>query len=336
MVTLLQTLAPKAKITLETGGKRLSVVASPADHVTVKAAVEQMQKTLQLEEKGKLVSYPVTPSQRKRFESMVSSLSSELPGIQVLKDTEQGELSIWAKPSQHVVVAEVLEQLKSEASSAEKHTLVTYPIRAGSATNVIEMLKKLHPNLQVLPDAVGTRVFVWAHPADQAAVKASLEQIQAPAPPEKQPRFEAYPIYGAEPKALVAQLQTLVPEAKLTYDTKTSRLVVFGTPADHELLKGALEKLIRPGGTGVEGSPQLEVYPLARGDGDALLTTLQNVVPQAKLTVDAESKRLIAIAVPEDQKVIKRVLDQIESEKPVPNAPSSASIRCRRRRRPRW
>ena len=110
-----------------------------------------------------------------------------------------------------------------------------------------------------------------------------------------------------------------MPNAKLTYDAKTSRLVVFGTPAEHDLLKGALQKLIRPGGTGVGGSPQLEVYPLTRGDGAALLTTLQDVVPQAKLTLDAESKRLIAIAVPEDQRVIKRVLDQIESDEPVPN-----------------
>ena len=188
--------------------------------------------------------------------------------MKVLDDTGPGELAIWARPDQQKVVAELLEQLKNNAASADKHTLTTYPIQAGSATNVLDMLKKLHPNLQVFPDAEGSRVFVWAHPTDQAAVKASLEQIQAPAPPEKQPRFEAYAIYGADPKAVVLQLQVLVPNAKLTYDAKTSRLVAFGTAAEHDLLKAAIAKLIRPGGTGVKGSPQLEVYPLTRGDGE--------------------------------------------------------------------
>ncbi len=314
-------LSPRIQATPDPTNRRLMVVAPPADQERIKQFLEEYDKKTPEPEKSTLVVYPVTGTQRKRFQSVLTKVQAQLPGMQVLEDTGPGELAIWARPDQQKVVAELLEQLKTEASPSDKHTLMSYPIEAGSATNVLDMLKKLHPNLQVFPDAEGSRVFVWAHPTDQAAVKNSLEQIQAPAPPEKQPRFDAYAIYGAEPKAVVAQLQVLVPNAKLTYDAKTSRLVAFGTAAEHDLLKAAIAKLIRPGGTGIEGTPQLEVYPLTRGDGDALLTTLQNVVPQARLTLDAESKRLIAIAVPEDQKVIKRVLDQIESDKPVPNAP---------------
>ena len=76
LVTLLQGLAPKAQVTLEPGGKRLSVVASPADHAIVKAAIEQIQTVSVLDEKSKLVAYPVTPGQKKRFQSVATSLRS--------------------------------------------------------------------------------------------------------------------------------------------------------------------------------------------------------------------------------------------------------------------
>ena len=164
MVTLLKGLAPNAQITLEPSGKRLSVVASPADHVAVGAAVGQMEKTLQSEEKPRLVTYPVTPAQRQRFESMVSSLSAELPGIQVLKDAEKGELSVWARPSQHVVIAQILDQLKRTGAAAEKLQLAVYPIRASDAESLLTVLKTLFPNAQFTLDKRGRKVIVLTAP----------------------------------------------------------------------------------------------------------------------------------------------------------------------------
>ena len=242
-------LSPRIKATPDPSNRRFMVVAPAAEQERVKQFLEEYDKDAGTgEEHAGGVS--VTGTQRKRFQSVLTRVTAELPGMQMLEDTGPGELAIWAKPDQHKVVAELLEQLENEASSADKHTLTTYPIRTGDAKSTLDMLKKLHPNLQFFSDAEGSRVFVWAHPTDQAAVKASLEQIQAPAAPDKQPRFEAYPIYGVEPKPLVAHLQTLVPGAKLTYDTQTGRLIAFGTAADHELLKGAVEKLVRPGARG--------------------------------------------------------------------------------------
>ncbi len=114
-------------------------------------------------------------------------------------------------------------------------------------------------------------------------------------------------------------MQALIPSAKVTVDRAAGTLVVFGTPAEHEMVQGALEKLGR--GQGVEGTPQLEVYRLSKVEPTAVIATLQSLAPDAKLVVDAASKSVIALAVPADQKAIRNVLEQLQSGKPAADAP---------------
>jgi type II secretory pathway component GspD/PulD (secretin)/predicted RNA binding protein with dsRBD fold (UPF0201 family) len=321
IVTVLTGLAPKAQVALDTAGKRLNIVASPADHATLKAAIEEIERAALAEEKNKLIAYAVTADQRKRFQAVLTTLTTELPGLQVVAGTPPGELSIWAKPSQHVVIAEMLDQVKLSPAGAEKNVLTTYPITVADATSLHTMLQTLFPNLQLVLDAKGGRILAWALPTEQAQIKAALAELQTQKPGEKRARFEAYPIVGTVPATLLTQLAELAPGVRVSLDAKTNRLIVFGTDAEQTLLKGALEKLVRPSGSGPEGTPQLEVYPLNRADSTTLVDTLQSVVPTAKITVDAATKRLIVHAVPEDQKVLKRVLEQLDSDKPAPNAP---------------
>ena len=308
LVAALERLLPQAKVTEDTAGRRLMVVASAADHAIIKTAVEQHEK--QPLERPKVVIYPVAPIQQKRFEAMSKTLSSQLPGVQVLPGTEPGELAIWAKSDQQKMVAELLEQLKTETPKAEKYTLVPYPITSGDTTAAVAMLKSLYPNVEVVPDAKGSRLLVWAHPTEQASIKAALEQLQAPVPPEKQPRFETYPLYGIDATALTKDLQQLVPSAKLSTDAKLNKLVVLGTQADHDAVKAALEKLGR--GTGLESTPQVEVYRLTRADSATIVPLLQSLVPEAKVSVDPQTKNLIVVAIPADQKAIRSLLDQIQ------------------------
>ncbi|NIM08500.1 MAG: hypothetical protein GTO53_04945, partial [Planctomycetales bacterium] len=64
-----------------------------------------------------------------------------------------------------------------------------------------------------------------------------------------------------------------------------------------------------------EGSPattrQLAVYPLRKVDPAPTLELLKTLLPDARLAIDNETKSLIALAVPADQEVITRTLDQL-------------------------
>ena len=314
LVKVIERIVAKAQVTPDPAGKRLMVVASPADHELIKGMVEKYEKETPEAQKHKLVVYSVSTAQRKRFEAVLKTIMAELPGLQVLAETDPSELAIWARPDQHKVVAEVLEQLKAEVPAGEKYVLSAYPLKAWQAASIQTMLKTLHPNVQTVLDEKGHRLLVWAHPADQAAIKASLEQIQAPPPPERQQQIETYSLYGIDLTGLTAQLEKLVPEATIMVNSKTNRLIVWATPEDQEIVRKALEKLGR--GSGVENTPQVETYLLTKADPSTVLALLQGLVPDAKLSVDPQSKRLVAVAVPADQKAIKALIDQLQAEAP--------------------
>ncbi len=152
-LSLLQSLAPRAKVTLDPSGKQLNVVASPADHNTLRAAIEQIEKGTTAEEKPRLVRYTITPAERKRFESVATTLTAEFPGMQVLPASEPGELSIWATPTQHVALAQIIEQLKHEAPAGEKGHLVAYQIKSAEPASVLKVMQTLFPNTQFTLDA---------------------------------------------------------------------------------------------------------------------------------------------------------------------------------------
>ncbi len=254
LIAALQKVAPTSQVTADPARKRVMAVATPGERERIKTTLEQFEKNTPTYERNKLVVYPVTPNQRKRFELVLSKFVAEVPGIQVLPDTEPGELAVWTKAEQHKVIEELLQQFKSESPDVEKNTLVAYPLAEADVKSALNLLKKLHPAVQVVEDEKSHRLLVWAHPSEHASIKATLGQIEAPVPTDQQPRFERYPIRGTEPSTLLVNLRSLVPTARLTYDAKAGMLVAWGTAQDHELLKGALSKLNRGGGDTLENA----------------------------------------------------------------------------------
>jgi len=425
-ITALKKTVPRATITLEANGDRLMVVATPNEHEKIKATIGQIENAAFAKLKSKLVVYPVTQAQRKRFLAVLSSLSSQLSGIRVVEDAEPGELSIWAKPQQHEVLTEILQEFTREVPQDQQYQLASYPVGAVGPESVMNVLEEMFPEVKIVLDQESKRLLVWARPADQEAVQASVEKLQPhrsgtnglderelriypfpypatqPAPPrllrdgyrsrsgsssryrpysssssasssstppaatgspslltalqslvpqaeftldaenkrliviataadhavikktldqlagepppEQTAGFELYPIRGADVDDLIATLQPLFPEMKLSDDDKTGNLVAWGTPREQQMLKTALGKLTRgvAGGT-LEETPQLEVYGLSGADPDATLKLLEDMLPTAQLSVDTKTRSLVALAVAADQKVIKITLEQLAS-----------------------
>ena len=213
----------------------------------------------------------------------------------------------------------ILQQLQPDKPGPSEPELKAYPVTTADSSGTLKTLKSLYPNAQIALDANAERFLVTANPAEQAAIKAALEQIQAPPAADKKARFETYLLHGVDPTTLVTNLQVVLPNVKLTVDKAAGKLVVFGTPLEHDAVKAALEKLGR--GTSPENTPQVEIYRLTKADPTTLLATLQPLVPDAKLSVDPPTKNLIAVAVPADQKAIKAFLEQLQPDKPGPHEP---------------
>ena len=319
LTTLLSGLAPEAQLTVDTTKKQLMAVATPADHAIIQSTLENMDKTLPMSEDRQLTVYRVTPAQRKRFEAILSTVTTELPEIKVITDAQPGQISIWATPSEHKTVAQIMEQLKPDGDHDDQYQLTVYPLKSADITSVMAMLESLYPDTKIVSDAAGQRVLVWADPETQASLKKSLEQMQADAPEGFQSRFESYPLFGADPTGLITNLKTLVPNARITVDTTGTKLIAWGTPEDHAQLKAGLKEL----GQGMTPATtrQLEVYRLSKADPTAVVSLLTQLLPGAQFTVDATTRSLIAVAVPTDHQAIKAMLQHLEPEEPGPNTP---------------
>ena len=85
-------------------------------------------------------------------------------------------------------------------------------------------------------------------------------------------------------------------------------------------LKAAIEKLATPGA--VEKMRQMEVYRLTRAEPTAAMALLQSLLPQAKFSLDTQTRRIVAVATPDDHKAIQGILDQLQSMAPGPDTQS--------------
>ncbi len=385
LLEAIQKVAPGAVVAMDASGERLMAVATSAEHARIDKTVEHMKKTTFIEGRSNLKVYPVTPTQRKRFEAVLDSLITQLPGIKVVADAVPGELSVWAKPQQHEVLAEILAEFKRDVPDEERYQLQSYFVTAADPSGALSMLQEMYPDTKLVLDEANSRLMVWTSPSEHAAIKASLEQIQAElppdakpqvevyrlratdaasamavletlvpkarvtagaegdsliatavpadhekiqaalekldtkAPPEDQPRYEVYPVYGATSSELTATLQALVPGIRVTVDTSGRRLVIWATPEQHEQIKAALAKLGRGGAS--DTTPTVAVYTLLHADPTATLSLLQNLVPDAQLSIAAKSGNLVALAVAADHVIIRETLDQLEPKPSDPDAP---------------
>ncbi len=313
-LSILKRQVPDASIALDNTADRIVAVATPREHERIKAAIERLEKVAGLEGRSKLVIYPVTPAERKRFLAVINSLKAQAAGIQVIVDAEPGELAIWAKPQQHDMVAEILKELRRDVPPEERFQLVGYSVEGTDANNALSILQSLFPNTKLLLDAKTNRILAWTKPAEQEQIKASLEQIRQQSGEEGQARFEVYKTAGAGGYQLLTTLQTLVPGAKLSTDPKTGNLVAWATAADHDRLKAALAKLTR--GPAADDEAEIEVYRITRGDPKAAINLLQEMLPGAKLSLDPQTGSVIALAPPQDQKRIRDALDRLQQAAP--------------------
>jgi hypothetical protein len=177
------------------------------------------------------------------------------------------------------------------------------------------VLKTLYPKLQIVPDAPAKRLLVWASPEEQASVQASLDKLKAKPTADQQPQFETYEIRVSgtltTTDPLLTQLQSVVPDAKITVDAQNRRLIVYATPLQQQLVKSALEKLGLDKPT--DDARVMEVYALGTVDATATLTLLQQLVPDAEFTADAAQQRLVAVAAPADHERIKATLEKLRA-----------------------
>jgi len=310
LVPGLHKLAPKAQVTLDPSGKRLMVVATAAEHQVIKSNLDRVEKAAELEEKSQLVTYPVTPAQRKRFQAVVATVTTELPGLQVIADAEPGELSIWAKPSQHAVIAKIIDQLKRDVPAEEKYQLTAYSLKAADPDSVLTLVTRLFPNTQFTLDKRTKRLMAWARPEDHEAIKKALDEVDTGVAGDNEETLITYPV-KTDPRTVVQMLPDLFPGMQFSSDLRAGTIVAKGRKIDHKQLAKTIEQMDQPDEA---HRPQVVVYPIPKGELTQIRTLLVQLVPAGTFTVDTKARNLTALATPKDHETIRAAIEKMTKE----------------------
>ncbi|MFV2069633.1 MAG: secretin N-terminal domain-containing protein, partial [Pirellulales bacterium] len=313
---LLTSLVPKAKVTPSTDRKRLLAVATPKDHETIVSVLKRFDEARRSAPKRRLELYPVTAAQRNRLQTVLKGLATQLPDVEIVADSEPGEIAIWATPEQQATVADILSKLKRDVPPEAQYRLAAYPLRVADPTKVMEVLQKLFPEpVRIEIDKKSRRVIVWARASDQEAIKQAVETIDSGDPAETQLHLNIYPIHQADPNLLVSLLQELLPDAKLTVDSRARTIIARARRADQALVKAVIEKIDRDSSTA--GRRVLAAYPLDEVDAQSVLLMLRpSLVNEADLSVDRQHNTLMVWADPDRQVLIADALKQLKQQLP--------------------
>ncbi len=182
-------------------------------------------------------------------------------------------------PAINAVIESIPEPKQAAPSTPEKPQLSVYPLKSADPDAAVKVLEALMPDAKFVRDPGANQLSAYATPTQQAAVKNVIEQMQATeGPPESRSRFEVYLLDNVDPAGALETLQPLVPAARLSVDPQSKKLAAWGSPADHEILKKAVNQLV----SGVAGADdrQVEVYRLNKADPASVAAMLPNVVPR--------------------------------------------------------
>ncbi len=309
-MTVLQSLAPRAKLQWDAASRGLIAIGTANDLAQVERLIVQLQATQSAESTGKLVTYPLSVEQKTAFQNLTQVLVNELGPIKILSDPAQPQLSIWATEEQHAFVAGIVEQIKMQPDPAASFSLKRLPADVESPDNLLALVKPQFPRATISWNAKRDHLIVWADENDQPRVEQFVARLIAEMPAAEKPQYQWYEISANDLNQVLGWIQPLVPAAKLSIDTTSGRLLVFGKAEDQKLVAETLAQLQPAQAADARGG--MKTHPLLGVDVTTATTLLKSLVPRAQVTVDANSQQLIVIGDETTQAAVTNVLQQLQ------------------------
>ena len=298
-VALLTAMLPAATISFDAEAKRLSVVAEAPDHDVVKTTLARLEATAPINEQRVLKIYDVTSHQRARFTAALAGLTAEHPGLQVLTDAQPGEVTVWAKPSEHDIVSEVLNQLERDVPADQQPKLIVYPIRSVDPNSVATVLTELFPDAKITTDATAARLLIHASPAMQATIKSAIEQLDSDLEGDTEIKLMVYPVKGIDAVSALQLLNTEVAKATVIHDTIAQTFIVRANLERQQQVAELLEAL-QTAATPLQKRTAV-VYPTSQSQSNIEQSFFETAFPNATFVIDPVAQTMTALATAVDQ-----------------------------------
>ena len=308
--TLVQTLLTaefaEAKITLDTEGKRLTVVATDSIQQKFAERLQAIEKELPKRQVMRLESYSVPGMPAAALSTALTPLTTK---AKVSVDTIKDRLLITADESNHLEIKQLIDVLSAQVSPDKQKLVVVYPIQNATPTQIKTVLDQITTGTTNLADDKLKQLTVTGSIEMQAISKSTIEQMDKPRPSDGSPKeirsFDTKKTYATY---LLPLLQKLWPDVELAADSTTNRILATGTKQELDRIAESLDRLI----SSPDGSPQsVKTYPVAAGDMTSLSTILAQIAPQALISPDVASRTITVFATQEQHSRVEQSLEQI-------------------------
>ena len=308
--TLVQTLLTaefaEAKITLDTEGKRLTVVATDSIQQKFAERLQAIEKELPKRQVMRLESYSVPGMPAAALSTALTPLTTK---AKVSVDTIKDRLLITADESNHLEIKQLIDVLSAQVSPDKQKLVVVYPIQNATPTQIKTVLDQITTGTTNLADDKLKQLTVTGSIEMQAISKSTIEQMDKPRPSDGSPKeirsFDTKKTYATY---LLPLLQKIWPDVELAADSTTNRILATGTKQELDRIAESLDRLI----SSPDGSPQLvKTYSVPAGDMTSLSTILAQIAPQALISPDVASRTMTVFANEEQHQRVAQSLEQI-------------------------
>ena len=176
VATMVSTLFPRARTTVDPVGRQLVVIATPAQQVTIRSFVDQLD--IVDEEVTMLRSYDIAGLDGQQLRSVVAD---QVPDARIEDSSDPERLIVIATAEDHERFAEWVAQLRASTPPRTPRVLRRYDWTKELVAQFRRLYRQLDPELdevEIVDGQLPNEVLVVATAADHERIQAVVERLQ--------------------------------------------------------------------------------------------------------------------------------------------------------------
>jgi type II secretory pathway component GspD/PulD (secretin) len=307
LVTTLQTMFPKLKLTADSTNNQILATGPLKDHQQMQSALDRLFSG----ETGEVIDAKTYEVPYGDLTTLPSILAQIAPKSIISTDVTNRTILVWATAAQHERISQALEQLNQKSEG--RQVLQVYKVPTHRSPLIRLALVATFPGAAIGVDSNSGQIVALATKEMQARIGDAIKQL-LDAPDIGMSRIaKRYDL----PKKLRATFPTILASISTTITVVTpatdliSPLVVLATPDEHQQIELLVKSLVESADIEV-GSVTFKVYDLGSIDPAAFSNLLSESRPQARLLSPATATRVIIADTEEGHQQIEKLRESLE------------------------
>ncbi|MCA9199214.1 MAG: hypothetical protein KDA87_16830, partial [Planctomycetales bacterium] len=240
-------------------------------------------------------------------QATLETLEKLVGGVPMTFDPQAKRINAFAKPNQHDAINRYLEQMRQDVQAGKNRSLQSYDVPGFNLERLSQQLSQLAPNASFSFDDKNSKVVVYAEAEQQEIIKQQLETLGAEVKNRTGQTVKIYLLQDGDPVTMSQVLETMFPKAAVSADETSRSVMVRAEPEDHAEIGKLMEQV-------KANSPQpkqLKFFELTEPLSADSLKALGTLAPEADITTQADQRRLMVYASPEDVTRIQQNLADV-------------------------